>query len=115
MGNNIRGGILVPMQCESRVLLDCSRMKFRAGGVEAWAQTGSPLNGLRVASRNSACAWVLIPPRAHEKTTTRRALLGSICGAFAKLVLNHRNWIVVLGEKNHFGSFVRELWRPQTP
>src|ERR1700730_19248398 len=38
-----------------------------------------------------------------------------ICGAFATLVRNHPNWIVVLGEKNHFGSFVRELWRPQTP
>jgi hypothetical protein len=33
-----------------------------AGGVEAWAQTGTPLKGLRVASRNSAYAWVLISP-----------------------------------------------------
>ena len=61
--------------------------------------------------------------RSASAPCTQRALsawstFGSatrICGAFATLVRNHPNWIVVLGEKNHFGSFVRELWRPQTP
>jgi hypothetical protein len=56
--------------------------------------------------------------RLHTKALSAWSTFGSatrICGAFATLVRNHPNWIVVLGEKNHFGSFVRELWRPQTP
>jgi hypothetical protein len=56
--------------------------------------------------------------RLHTKALSAWSTFGSatrICGAFATVVRNHPNWIVVLGEKNHFGSFVRELWRPQTP
>ena len=56
--------------------------------------------------------------RLHTKALSAWSTFGSatrICGAFATLVRNHPNWIVVLGRKIILAHLCVSLWRPQTP